>query len=86
MYRWPLCGGQTQEEEEADQEDEGDGAADVGHGPHRRDGHRHLLLRVVHGHQAGASHTMHGHDGHLIMVPALGSSQTSWQQRKKFYE
>ena len=47
-HNWPLGGGEAEEEEEADQEDEGDGAADVGHRPHRRDGHRHLLLRGLH--------------------------------------
>ena len=48
VWVWPLCGGEAQEEEEAHQEDEGDGAADVGHRPHRWDGDRHLLLGPVH--------------------------------------
>ena len=57
---WPLCGGEAQKKEEADQEDEGDGAADIGRRPHCRDGHRHLLLWVLHGdHQWSLGH---GHD------------------------
>ena len=68
VWVWPLCGGEAQEEEEADQEDEGDGAADVGHRPHRRDGHSHLLLRVLHGHHQGSlghgHHIITGHEAH----------------------
>ena len=58
----PLGWGEPQEEEEADEEDEGHGAADVGHRPHGGDGHGHLLLGVLHGHEGGASHTMPGQE------------------------
>ena len=40
----PLCGGEAEEEEKTDEKHEGDGAADVGHGSHSRDGHRHLFF------------------------------------------
>ena len=40
----PLCGGEAEEEEKTDEKHEGDGAADVGHGSHGRDGHRHLFF------------------------------------------
>ena len=44
----PLCRRETKEEEDADEDDEGDGAADVGHRPHRGDGDGHRLLRGLH--------------------------------------
>ena len=45
----PLCWGESKEEEETHEEDEGDGAADVGDGSNSRDGHCHGLLGRVGG-------------------------------------